>query len=202
MFSKLTWKVNHSLAYPTPSPHAGPHGMNQTLTCIALPAPDCVRHGIFPLHDETCPLPADLARHVEDAEQILLPPTMPAPDTRNTLSEPALRAPDMGAWQGQSLKDLPAAALARWVADTGFAPPGGESRAAHLQRVTRWLEALPSAPARMAVLADATVVRAIVVAALGGTAAMLVRLDIAPLTRTHLTRHTAWRVAVSGAPLP
>lgn len=176
--------------------------MNQTLTCIALPVPDCVRRGVFPVRGAPCPLPADLARHIGDTGLLLLPPAMPAPGTRNTLPEPALRAPDMGAWHGQSLKALPPTDLARWVADAAFAPPGGESRAAHLRRVARWLETLPPTPARVTVMADATVVRAIVVAALGGTAAMLPRLDIAPLTRTCLTRHTAWRVAVSGAPLP
>lgn len=202
MFSKLAWKVNHSRAYPIPARHARPHGMNQTLTCIALPAPDCVRRGVFPPQGETGPLPADLARYVEDTGLLLLPPAMPAPGIGHALSEPALRAPDMGAWQGRPLKDLPPADLARWVADAGFAPPGGESRATHLHRVARWLEALPPVPARVTVMADATVVRAIVVAALGGTAAMLSRLDIAPLTRTCLTRHAAWRVAISGAPLP
>ncbi|MBE7730507.1 histidine phosphatase family protein [Komagataeibacter sp. FXV3] len=176
--------------------------MNQTLTCIALPVPACVRRGVFPMHGETCPLPASLARHILDAGQILFPPTMPVFGTDPATPEPALHAPDMGAWAGQSLKDLPPADLARWIADAGFAPPGGESRAAHLHRVARWLETLPPTPARIMVVADTTVVRAIVVAALGGTASMLSRLDIAPLTRTCLTRHAAWRVAVCGAPLP
>lgn len=202
MFSKLTRKVNHSLADPTSPPHAGQQGMNQTLTCLALPAPDCVRRGVFPMHGETCPLPASLARHVVDAGQVLFPPTMPAFGARHAMPEPALRAPGMGTWAGQSLKDLSPADLARWIADAGFAPPGGESRTTLLRRVACWLETLPPTPARVTVVADATVVRAITVAALGGTAAMLSRLDIAPLTRTCLTRHAAWRVAVSGAPLP
>ena len=176
--------------------------MNQELTCIALPAPDCMRRGVFPMRGETGPLPTDLARHVIDSERTLLPPAMQVDGAGRARPEPALHAPDMGAWQGRSLKDLPPADLARWVADPDFAPPGGESRTAHLHRMARWLDALPRTPARVTVLADATVVRAIVVAALGGSAAMLSRLDIAPLTRSRLTRHTAWRVAISGAPLP
>ncbi|MHC0614493.1 histidine phosphatase family protein [Komagataeibacter oboediens] len=180
--------------------------MTQTLTCIALPAAGCMRRGIFPRRDEIPPLPTGLARHVGTAGQIMLPPALlaawPSTATGTACPQAALTAPDMGAWHGQSLKDLPPDDVARWVADAGFTPPGGESRAAHLHRMTRWLDALPPAPAQITVLAHATVVRAIVVAALGGSAAMLSRLDIAPLTRSRLTRHTAWRVAISGAPLP
>ena len=107
----------------------------------------------------------------------------------------------MGAWQGMALKDLPPADLARWVSDPDFAPPGGQGRAAHLAYMQAWLAALPPAPARLCLLADTVVIRAIVVAALGGTGAMLSRLDIAPLSHTRLTRHMGWRVAVTGAPL-
>jgi len=180
--------------------------MSQALTCIALPAPACMHRGVFPQRDEILPLPADLARRVGTAGQIMLPPALlaawPPAATGTACAQATLTAPDMGTWHGQSLKDLPPADVARWVADEDFAPPGGESRAAHLHRIARWLDALPPAPAQITVLAPATVVRAIVVAALGGSAAMLSRLDIAPLTRSRLTRHTAWRVAISGAPLP
>ena len=180
--------------------------MHQILTCIALPAPDSLRRGLLPDPDAPVALPPALARG-QDAEPTLVPPTLTPPALADGVAspllrpDPALRGMNMGAWRGRALKDLSPTDLARWVADPDFAPPGGQSRADHLHQMQAWLATLPSAPARLRVLADAAVVRAIVVAALGGTAAMLSRLDIAPSTTTRLTRHTEWRVAVTGAPL-
>ncbi|MCE2575883.1 histidine phosphatase family protein [Komagataeibacter sp. FNDCR2] len=179
--------------------------MHQILTCLALPAPDCLRRGIFP--DGTSPgLGADVPAHLPDADLTLLPIESWPPEspphgmTGPFHPAPALRAAAMGEWRGRALRDLPAADLARWVSDPDFAPPGGESRTELLHRVAVWLAALPPTPPRLSALADATVVRAIVVAALGGTARMLSHLDIAPRSRTVLTRHATWRVAMTGAP--
>jgi len=44
---------------------------------------------------------------------------------------------DFGDWEGRSWDDVPRAALDRWAADPhGFRPPGGESGAALIERVT------------------------------------------------------------------
>ncbi|WP_183480303.1 histidine phosphatase family protein [Komagataeibacter kakiaceti] len=179
--------------------------MRQILTCHALPAPECVRRGVFP--DDAPPaLPPDVPARLPDADLTLLPfgscpPESPPHGMTGPFHPaPALRAAAMGAWGGRALHDLPAADLARWVSDPEFAPPGGESRTELLHRVAEWLAALPPGPLRLNVLADATVIRAIVIAALGGTAHMLSHLDIAPHSRTVLTRHTTWRVAMTGAP--
>ena len=46
---------------------------------------------------------------------------------------------DFGAWDGMAWDDLPRADLDRWAADlAGFAPPGGESGAALVARVTEF----------------------------------------------------------------
>ncbi|MCE2565541.1 histidine phosphatase family protein [Komagataeibacter sp. FNDCF1] len=176
--------------------------MHQILTCIALPAPDSMRQGLLPDPDALVAVPPALVRG-QDAEPTLAPPALADSLASSPLFRPdaALRGMDMGAWRGRALKDLPPTDLSRWVADPDFAPPDGQSRTDHLRQMQAWLAALPSTPARLRVLADAAVVRAIVVAALGGTAAMLARLDIAPSTTTRLTRHAEWRVAVAGAPL-
>lgn len=48
-----------------------------------------------------------------------------------------LRELDFGAWEGKAWDDVPRDALDRWAADPhGFAPPGGESGEALIQRVT------------------------------------------------------------------
>lgn len=176
--------------------------MNQILTCITLPAADSLRRGIIPRTDDATTLPPDFLTLLSDnADLTLIPPSVEPPTGYTCRHVPALRMVDMGAWQGIALKDLPPAGLARWTKDATFAPPGGESRADLLHRITHWLTELPVTPAHVRVLVDATVVKAIVIAALGGDAGMLSRLDIAPCSRTVLTRHTTWRVRMTGTAL-
>jgi len=51
---------------------------------------------------------------------------------------------DFGAWEGRRWDDMPRDALDRWAADpAGFAPPGGETGAALVARVTAFWRALP-----------------------------------------------------------
>ena len=51
---------------------------------------------------------------------------------------------DFGAWEGRPWDDVPRPALDRWAADpAGFAPPGGESGAALVARVTAFAASLP-----------------------------------------------------------
>ncbi|MGS0647093.1 histidine phosphatase family protein [Komagataeibacter melomenusus] len=201
MVSKSTGKVNHPLLAPPFRATQG--GMNQTLTCIALPAPDDLRRGIIPVRDAAPTLPAGFMDTLPPADCLFAPPALgKIIGAAAYEAAPALNAADMGSWHGLSLKALPPADLARWVGDASFAPPGGESRDSLLRRAGAWLAALPATPARMLVLADATTVRALAIAALGGDGAMMARLDIAPLTRTVLTRHATWRLATSGAPWP
>ncbi|GBQ11997.1 phosphoglycerate mutase [Komagataeibacter rhaeticus] len=174
--------------------------MNQILTCLALPAPDSLRRGVFPDPDAPVTLPPATGRALSAAQLALVPPAL-LPACPSARPDASLNGVDMGAWRGMPLKDVPPTDLARWVTDPGFAPPGGQSRAAHLGHMRAWLAGLPRTPAHLCVAADAAVIRAIVVAALGGTPAMLSKLDIAPPSTTRLTRHTGWRVAVAGAPL-
>jgi alpha-ribazole phosphatase len=51
--------------------------------------------------------------------------------------DPRLQELDFGAWEGCAWDDLPREALDRWAADpVGFAPPGGESGADLIARVS------------------------------------------------------------------
>jgi alpha-ribazole phosphatase len=60
--------------------------------------------------------------------------------------DPRLQELDFGAWEGQPWESLPRLELDRWAADPrAFAPPGGESGAALIARVTAFHADLVSA---------------------------------------------------------
>ena len=63
---------------------------------------------------------------------------------RAVIVDPRLQELDFGAWEGLAWDAVPRAALDRWAADlAGFAPPGGESGAALIGRVSAFAAALP-----------------------------------------------------------
>ena len=120
----------------------------------------------------------------------------------NTGTEPVvldeLRGPDFGSWHGLALQqvmesDLPG--LQRWLTDPTAAPHGGESLAAHLDRIGALLDAGDWPERGATLVAPALTVRAACVHALGGRPDSLLHLDIAPGTtaRISLTRGT-WRL--------
>ncbi|MCE2579132.1 histidine phosphatase family protein [Komagataeibacter sp. FNDCR1] len=172
------------------------------LTCLSLPAPDCLRRAIIPTHDDLPALPpGQAARWCTDT------PVTCGDDAatqvgcwtgRTPLPHPALRARHHGAWQGRALRDLPAQDMAAWITDPHFAPPGGESLRDVLARAAAWLSCCPTDRGEMALVADALVIRALVLATLGADAASFAALDIAPYTRTVLTFHNRWRVRETG----
>ena len=108
-----------------------------------------------------------------------------------------LRAPLFGSWAGRAVEEAFAAdpdAVARWRSDPTWAPPGGESLAAVCARVEAWLGDAADGE-RTLVVADAAVVRAAAVAALGADPSSCWRLDVAPLTVVRLQRHDGvWRL--------
>ncbi|POF62357.1 phosphoglycerate mutase [Novacetimonas maltaceti] len=172
------------------------------LTCLSLPAPDCLRRAIIPARDDLPALPPGQAAHWcagvpvtcgEDNAARVGPWT-----GRTPLPHPALRARCHGAWQGRALRDLPAHEVAAWITDPAFAPPGGESLRDVLARVTEWLAHCPTDHKGLALVADALVIRALVLATLGAGAGAFAALDIAPCTRTVLTFHNRWRVREAG----
>jgi broad specificity phosphatase PhoE len=122
----------------------------------------------------------------------------------------ALRSCDFGAWAGRTPADVQATepdAFARWANDVDARPPGGESMADVLSRVSGWLEVagreLDGSPTdeRIALVASALVVRAVIVAAIGAGPSSLAHVDIAPLGSARLNRHNGrWRLRALGAP--
>jgi alpha-ribazole phosphatase len=80
--------------------------------------------------------PLARCRLVAEALAIAWGAPAPAPDAR-------LLELDFGAWEGRSWDAIPRADLDLWAADLwGFAPPGGESGAALVARVTAFRRGL------------------------------------------------------------
>lgn len=121
------------------------------------------------------------------------------------VTDPALRDLDLGTWRGRTLAELAAghaADLRAWLADAGAAPHGGESVAALITRVARWLTGLPGEATRVAAVTHPAIVRAAVLHALGAPAECFWRIDAAPLSQTWLTHDgVRWQLRETGHPL-
>ena len=108
-----------------------------------------------------------------------------------------------GDWQGRRLADLAAEApqeLAAWTHDPDAAPHGGESFSQLVKRIGTWLEARSAAMGgtssgashrapHVVAVTHAALVRAAIVYALGASAAVFPRIEIAPLSVVEL-RHS------------
>jgi broad specificity phosphatase PhoE len=107
-----------------------------------------------------------------------------------------LAAWSAGAWAGRPVEQVAREqpeSFARWRTDPNFAPTGGQSLAALIARVARWLDACDAG--RAVVVADATVVRSAVVHALAAPVETSWHVDVAPLTVARLQRaHGTWRL--------
>ncbi len=83
-----------------------------------------------------------LARCRLVAEALAADWRQPAP-----LADPRLLEMDFGAWEGMVWDDIPREDLDRWAADLlGFAPPGGETGAALVARVTAFWRSVTERP--------------------------------------------------------
>lgn len=118
--------------------------------------------------------------------------------------ETVLAGLDVGRWRGRTLEEVGTAepeAVARWLADPGAAPHGGESVRDLCERVARWLETCGRADGRTVCVVEPEVVRAVVVNVLGTPEIAFWRLDVPPLTATELTgRSGRWNLRL-GHPL-
>lgn len=117
--------------------------------------------------------------------------------------EPALRDCDFGTWTGRPLaeiEDTEGDALRAWLTDPAARPHGGESLLDVLERVTGWLARLEQQTGRVIAVTHPAVIRAAVVHTLTAPAAAFWRIDIPPLSQTHLTCHAGtWKLRASNA---
>ncbi len=127
---------------------------------------------------------------------------LPAP-----IVEPDLAEQDFGRWQGRSWNDLEAAKdpdlAGFWRDPAGTAPPGGESFAAMIERVSAVVHDLSAAHAGRDILAivHAGTIRAALAMALDLDPARALRFSIHPLSLTRIEFFAdGWRVEVVNAP--
>jgi broad specificity phosphatase PhoE len=122
----------------------------------------------------------------------------PEPDGR-------LRDCDYGRWRGHSFDDVYGEepdAVAEWMRDPAASPHDGESHLDLIERVGEWLEAQASGPGKTIAVTHASVIRAVVVQAIGAPPSSFWRIDIAPLTLVRLSGiHGRWNL-VSIGPMP
>jgi len=137
---------------------------------------------------------ARLAGQFQGYDKILTSPARAATETARGLGlsatpEPALRDCDFGRWAGRALAETEAEdaeALALWLGDPRAAPHGGESFAEVLDRVGACMDGLEENCAILAI-AQAAVLRAAIVHALGAPAHSMLRIDVSPLSRVRLS---------------
>ena len=90
------------------------------------------------------PLPASaVLRHspLQRCEQLQRSLSASAPDFASTCADAGLQEMDFGTWEGQPWEQIPRAEIDAWAADLAhYAPGGGESLVAMLQRVKRSLQ--------------------------------------------------------------
>lgn len=115
--------------------------------------------------------------------------------------EPALRDLDMGTWRGRTLDELGTedpTGLRAWTCDPTAAPHGGESVTALCHRVGAWLDALPPDTGRALAVTEPAVIRAAIAHALDAPPAAFWRIDVLPLSTTHLTAHNSrWNIRLT-----
>lgn len=169
--------------------------MTVRLILLCAAATRAAREGRFP--DPADRIDGDVAVTIPAADRGAIAPTMAARETAAALGltgveERTLADIDAGAWTGRALRDLEEDALATWLAAPENGSPGGESMAAVVHRVAPWMAALPDGTT-LAVTHPA-VVRAAIAHALDMPVAAAMAIDVAPLSLTHLSRHTRWRL--------
>ena len=165
------------------------------------------RVGGFPALDE--PLDAGGRRAAERSviaprfrASVAVSPMLAAIETAAALrlqgrEEPALADIGHGEWAGRSFEQIHAEApdeLARWLIDPTMAVPGGEAMPAVEARVGVWLDAAASQDRPMCAISHAAVIRAALAHALHLPLRTTLAIDIAPLSRVHLSFNRTWRL--------
>jgi broad specificity phosphatase PhoE len=98
---------------------------------------------------------------------------------------------DLGTWTGRSLTEIASTSsqdLEHWTTDPDFAVHGGESLTQFRLRVTDWLDQVETeGHPRLVTVAPVAVVRAALVSVLDAQTTTFWRLDLEPLTSTHIS---------------
>lgn len=122
-----------------------------------------------------------------------------------TIGQPVTVAPELcsrhyGAWSERPLKTISAEDLEKWLHDPKFVPPAGESRSMVYHRVVQWLRKIQTKDETVAVMADADIVRLLILACLGLDVTWENLMDVAPTSWNILSYRTHWRLQTLSLP--
>ncbi len=144
-----------------------------------------------------------LTTRLRDCDPVLCAPERRSTETAHALGLAAtqtdrLRAWSAGTWTGQPLATISErepATFAAWHTDPHTAPPGGESLTSLLARAADWTDAQTQTSGRIVVIADAAVLRAIVIHVLQAPPPTFWRLEVPPLSLS-IVQHASgqWRL--------
>ena len=164
------------------------------LTLVSHAMTDAMSAGRFPVDEPVNTLGHRQARAATgfgSDDRVLCGPEQRARQTAELLgldAETDVRLADLdhGGWAGMTPAALDPVELAGWLIDPGYAPPGGESVVALLDRVGDWMESLCDDPARVVAVSHPAVLRAAVLIALEAPPKSFWRIDIEPVGRVVL----------------
>lgn len=160
------------------------------------------------IDDSAAARAAGVAGQLPAAGRAFVSPAVRCRETATALGldasdDPGLAGLDMGRWRGRTLEEVGAAepeAVARWLADPGAAPHGGESVRDLCRRVAEWLDTCGRAEGRAIAVVEPEVVRGLVVHVLGAPEGAFWRIDVPPLTATEVTgRSGRWNLRLGRA---
>ena len=173
--------------------------MTARLILICHASTDAVRRSVFPadepLDDIGRTRAAAVAGHLPSADRCWSSPELRTRQTAEALKlkvdvQPMLCECDYGTWTGRTFDDVCASdpeGVATWLRDPAATPHGGESILCLTQRVGCWLAGENGQHHRSIVVTHPTIIRAAIVRAIEATPQSFWRIDIAPLSVTHLS---------------
>ncbi|GAP24551.1 phosphoglycerate mutase [Gluconobacter frateurii NBRC 101659] len=176
------------------------------LLCFALPMLLSLKQGVFPdgkvLRDFSGLLNLAWPR----ADQWVVGTLQEgAEQLAETIGQPVTVAPELcsrhyGAWSGRPLKTISAEDLEKWLHDPKFVPPAGESRSMVYHRVVQWLRKIQTKDETVAVMAEADIVRLLILVCLGLDVTWENLMDVAPTSWSILSYRTHWRLQTLSLP--
>jgi broad specificity phosphatase PhoE len=178
------------------------HGSTEAVRAARFPADE-------PLDDSGLKNISALAGGLPEVSQCWTGPERRTRQTAQALGltahvEPLLRDCDYGAWAGRTFDEVythePDAASA-WLRDPTATPHGGESVAAVIRRVGRWLSGEQTRRQTTIVVTHPAIIRAAIVHAIEAESHSFWRIDIAPLSITRLSGLGGrWNLSAAGCP--
>jgi broad specificity phosphatase PhoE len=185
--------------------------MTARLVLICHAPTDATRRYIFPddepLDEHGLRDAAALAGRLPHADRCRASPELRARQTAEAMQlnadvQPMLRECDYGHWRRRSFDDVSGQepeAVAAWLRDPSATPHGGESILDLMKRVATWLAGEQARHQQSIVVTHATIIRAAIVHAIEAAPRSFWRIDIAPLSITHLSGTKGrWNLASAG----